>query len=185
MGADLYIESINKKHREKYNPAFQAAVRARDVLTMGTSHGELLYESIVSSPGYKEAQKKVDDTFNELMESDGYFRDSYNNSSLMWVLGLSWWRMRDDGSELEFTEDGNLTPKGAKTLLEEVKKRPVPARPELRAFFERKNEEGPWGIKLDNDEDKEWHKYFVEKHNKFCAFLERAIDLNEDIVFSV
>ena len=42
--------------------------------------------------------------YNDMYPTDLYFRDSYNSSSLMWSLGISWWKdvipMLDDESML-------------------------------------------------------------------------------------
>ena len=42
MGADLYIEKINKPIQEKYEPLFEAAVRRRDSLPRGSKEAEPL-----------------------------------------------------------------------------------------------------------------------------------------------
>ncbi len=78
MGADLYIEKINKPIQEKYEPPFEAAVRRRDSLPRGSKEAEA-------------AQAEVTKYY-DLMFSEGYFRDSYNVTCLLNWLGLSWWQ---------------------------------------------------------------------------------------------
>ena len=99
MGADLYIQSLYRPHRERWEPQFDAAVKRRDSLP-------------ADSPEFAEAQKQVDDCFEQML-SQGYFRDPYNNWDLLWQFGMSWWTdvipMLDD--------DGRLSVAGAKKLL--------------------------------------------------------------------
>lgn len=76
MGADLYIEKIHQPLLEKYQPLFDEAVRQRDALPRDSKEA-------------KAAQRKVT-RYYDLMYSDGYFRDSYNVTSVLWRLGLSW-----------------------------------------------------------------------------------------------
>lgn len=85
MGADLYIVERLKQPdvvaaREKWNRAIQH----RD---------ELLYMVDVDYRDITEAQELVNNLYdaNAMYPPDGYFRDSYNETSLFWVLGLSWW----------------------------------------------------------------------------------------------
>jgi hypothetical protein len=74
MGADLYIENIHYPLMRKYEPLFESAVRRRDS----------------SPPKSKEAEAAQRDVtkYYDLMYSEGYFRDSYNATSVLWRLGL-------------------------------------------------------------------------------------------------
>jgi hypothetical protein len=76
MGADLYIRAIHDPIVEKYQPLFDKAVRRRDALPSDSNEQEV-------------AQQEVEKYY-DLMYSEGYFRDSYNSTNVLWTLGLSW-----------------------------------------------------------------------------------------------
>ena len=77
MGADLYIQSLYEPNRAQWEPRFEAAVERRDSLLEGSMERA-------------EAQEAVERCFDQML-SQGYFRDPYNNSDLLWQFGLSWW----------------------------------------------------------------------------------------------
>lgn len=111
MGADLYIQSISDKAREKYSPMFDAAVKRRnDAQKAGNSKRA---EAI---------QKEVEMYHDKMYPEEGYFRDSYNGTSLFRLLDQSWWQ--DLGPMLN--KKGELSPTKAKKLLEQMRANPVP-----------------------------------------------------------
>jgi hypothetical protein len=158
MGADLYLDSVFRPNIEQYKPLFDKWVQRRDELQKAGDEAEA-----------KNAQGKVEEYY-ELMYDKGYFRDSYNASNLLRRFELSWWA--DIGDMLD--EDGKLSPTHAQALLELLRQRePV--------FEESLHEPIDWG---------EWSEaevvvYFREKYQKFKAFLEEAIRLNEKIICSI
>lgn len=77
MGADLYIESVFGRQEKEWKRPFDEAVLAREKLRPGTTE-------------YDHAHRRVRECY-ERMFAAGYFRDSYNASSLLWQFGLSWW----------------------------------------------------------------------------------------------
>lgn len=77
MGADLYITPLYEKQRARWEPQFEEAARHRDSLTRDTKE-------------YEQAQARVEEAY-EKIYAQGYFRDSYNDSNLLWKFGLSWW----------------------------------------------------------------------------------------------
>lgn len=160
MGADLYIDSIYNKAIEKHKPAFDEAVERRNRLKAeGASEKEI-----------EAVQAEVEKHYNAMYDHEGYFRDSYNSTSLFWQLGLSWW---NDLQEF-YDGDGNLRPAGAKRLLAKIKKIKLkkPTRESLEhAVVEEKGENS-----LES-----WHRYFRRKKARFEKFLQTAINLNEKI----
>jgi hypothetical protein len=77
MGADLYIEDIHIPLLKRYEPLFEAAVRRRDQCQPGSQEAAAAQAEVIK--------------YYDLMFSAGYFRDSYNATSVLWRLGLSWW----------------------------------------------------------------------------------------------
>ena len=149
MGADLYIKSLHDASQAKYRPLFEAACAERD------KHDRDSLEA-------KAAQKDVRE-YCELMHGAGYFRDSYNSTSIMWRYGLSWGQ--SDGL---IDEEGMMSPTSAKALLEML---------ESYNMKEVTAEEFP-------DDLEGWRSYFETKATLFKNFLRRAIELNEPIVCS-
>jgi hypothetical protein len=155
VGADLYLNSVFRKHRDKYAPKFDHWVAKR----------KALYKA-----GQREAadraQKQVLKYF-EKMHERGYFRDSYNPSNLLWLFDLSWWQ---DVLEVLVDKDGKMSPRNAKRFLQMLADRePVfeanlkkakPAKGETRAEVE---------------------EYFRDKYERLKAFLRQATDRKESI----
>jgi hypothetical protein len=152
MGADLYIESIFDKNKEKYEPLFQAAVQKRDAFPGRSEAAE-------------ETQSDVEKYYN-LMYSEGYFRDSYNDSSLLWTLGLSWWV---DVSNKYIDDEGYISVESARKLISLIEPLPFMKFPEP----------------VDGESEDDLRKYFTEKKEKFLTFLRTAVKLNEKIYASV
>lgn len=158
MGADLYIEKIHQPLVEKYQPMFKAVVRQRDRLPPG-------------SPEAEAAQALVTKYY-DLMYSDGYFRDSYNGTSVLWRLGLSWWR---DVIPL-CTKAHKLRQDKLRRFREMVANAPLnlPTKEELEKEQLPVTESG-------EDSLEAWHQYYREKRDQLLAFLDQAIALNTPI----
>ena len=159
MGADLYLNSVFRKHRDKYTPKFDHWVAKRNAL-----HKAGQQEAADS------AQKQVLKYF-EKMHERGYFRDSYNGSNVLWLFDLSWWR---DVSDILVGKDGKMRPRNARRFLQMLADRePVfeanlkkvkPAKGETRAEVE---------------------EYFRDKYEHLKAYLQQAIDRKECIECSL
>jgi len=154
MGADLYIDSIQKIKTLWYDKAYNEAIRVRD------SH---------KSRYKNEYQEQAEYLFNKMYRV-GYFRDSYNNSNLLWRFELSYWK-----NDLHMDKNGDLPPSEAKRLLAMLKER----EPIFEYSLERIRTEG-WA---DNPEDV--IEYFRMKYLRLRVFLKMAIRLNETIIWSV
>jgi hypothetical protein len=144
VGADLYIHSSFDKAQRKYGPKFEQFVRKRDSATNGRK---------------EYYQDKVDEYFGK-MYGEGYYRDSYNDSNLLWKLGLDYWEWF--GSHLD--KDQLLHPNQAEVIMQEVLTR--------RHL-------------LDEIEDSEERKYFEQKFEDFTQFLRTAISIGEPIECSI
>lgn len=157
MGADIYIESLRKGCEKKWQEKFREAVKRRDA---------------ASSPTAKDEIQKEVEKFYELLYSEGYFRDSYNDTSVFKQLGLSWWR--DVGNLLPKKDNHMAVPK-MKVLLKMVEERNIPDPLKLDpACFDNKE-----------NTPEAWKKYFVEKRQTFIDFLKLAIKKNERIRCSI
>ena len=158
MGADLYLNSVFKPNFDHYKRSFDEWVQRRNMLQQAGNEDEA-----------KTAQGQVE-AFYEKMYERGYFRDSYNDSNLLNLFGLSWW-----GEVMEMLDDDSqMSPSDTQLLLEMLS--------DAEANFEANlREETAW---------EGWTKpqteaYFREKYQRFKAFLEEAITLNEAIVCSI
>mgnify|MGYP000293477916 CR=1 FL=1 len=81
MGADLYIPALRTPALlSPLQSAFDAACLARDSLPDSASPSER-----------EAAQSAVSSAHSALYSAPSYFRDSYNESSLLSRIGLSWW----------------------------------------------------------------------------------------------
>jgi len=80
MGADLYLNSVFQKYRDRYAPKFDHWVAKRDALHKAGQQAAA-----------DKAQKQVLRYYDKMYQR-GYFRDSYNSSNLLWLFELSWWQ---------------------------------------------------------------------------------------------
>ena len=145
MGADLYIEMVFEPSYRRWKNRFEEAVARRDACAEGT-------------PEYKLWWLRAE-ACSDRMYSAGYFRDSYNPSSLLWQFGLSWWK--DVIPMLD--ERNNLTVAQAETLLEMLDERgPV---------FEKKL------AQFSPDEQQD----FRDRATELQMFLQMAIKLDSPI----
>jgi DNA polymerase II small subunit/DNA polymerase delta subunit B len=159
VGADLYLTDIFEKQREKYEPKFTHWAEIRDALRQA---GKRDAEA--------QAQKQVEKYFGKMHER-GYFRDSYNNSNLLWLFDLNWWR--DVGDRL-LDKRYRMSPKNAMKLLQELQQR--------EPIFE----DNVQKVKPANGETPaEIIQYFRDKYKRLRAFLREAIDKKAYIECSV
>lgn len=194
MGADLYMEGVYEKNHAKYEANFKEAVKKRNEIIIPSELVSKINEYVHKVQGktvdffgnplkvdenvelpaslrpyekkyneYCDVQAEVS-KYHELMYSKGYFRDSYNGTSLFWRLGLSWWS--DLGKFA--SKSGRLTTSGSKKLLKVVKET------RLKPITEKELEK--MGCALDsNNTVQDWRKFFRNKKKFFIRFLEQAI----------
>jgi hypothetical protein len=149
MGADLYISPLFDPQHKEWESQFNLAVAERDRLTEGT-------------PEYALAQKRVEYCYSQMYEK-GYFRDSYNDSDLLWKFDLSWWE--DVIPMLE--EESRLSPPKAAQLLAMLKQKEVAFCDNLASL--------PAPAK----------RYFTKKYAQLQKFLKQAIELGVPIECSL
>ena len=157
MGADLYIQLTYKKQRDKYEPAFYEWARKRD--------------EAVDEEAEKVCQEKVTYYHNKMNDEAGYFRDSYNNSNLLNLFGISYW-----GNFNEYLDKGGvLTPANAQALLDDLAKREDTFTANLKTRIDEI-------LAIDKTETKaKLRKYFISKYFQFQRFLQTAIKLQSNI----
>lgn len=155
MGADLYIKKLQAPVEAEWKQKFDEAVALR----------EAAQDDIARAA----AQKLVDEAYEHRWGGDHYFRDSYNSTSILWRLGLSWWKDLEYDEYNEATEI-NVGPEKCRQFLEKVQSAPftLPTKEELEQRH----------AKVDDGENsvEEWHKFYTDKRDRLVAFLKRAIE---------
>lgn len=159
MGADLYIRSITNAAAKKYKPAFEDACRERD---SAHQRGD--------EAGEKAAQARVMEAYDAMYPEDGYFRDSYNATSLLGQIGLSWWQ---DVIPM-LSKGGYLRGENLRKLIAEIEARPVPSVDALDLHGAQVDAEG-------ENSREGWHAYFVAKRERLLRFLRSADNGNKTI----
>ena len=161
MGADLYIRKLQAPVKAEWQPKFDAAVAQRNAAKDDASRAA--------------AQKLVDEAYDHIWGGDHYFRDSYNSTSVLHRLGLSWWNdmeydVQYDEATDSYPGDVNVSPEACRRFLEKVQAAPfkLPTRAELIASH----------AKVDDGENsvEAWHKFYTEKRDRLITFLKRAIE---------
>ena len=143
MGADLYLNSAFEPQRQKWEPKFEKAAAARDAAPDG--------------PSREAAQQRVEYCYDQMF-ARGYFRDSYNDSNLLWKFGLSWW-----GDVIPMLDHSLLSP--AQTL-------------RLLAMMDERQGEFDRAVAALSIEEQ---TYFREKAAELRAFLREASTRGESI----
>lgn len=198
MGADVYLNSVYEQTKQAWEPLFDLAVRARDVSHMNdelkalvtsevkgraaeleASKPDLAKQMMATLEGWRgggrvEKMQVLVSLAYELMYSKGYFRDSYNQTNLLWRLGLSYWK------DLEGWLDGE----GHMSIAN------------MRAFADiiKGGDIVPVG-KMEGDERliedtdgyraSDWQAYFEGKRRDLLELLATAIKKREPLYFSV
>ncbi|MEM2146550.1 MAG: hypothetical protein QW279_14405 [Candidatus Jordarchaeaceae archaeon] len=203
MGADLYIDKIFKPNFQKNKRYFNRAVKERDSTFLDFKKVDEIDSIVRKNLGLPErkfgdpmvlipknmtlddaelnqirdkynrfvkAQARVTKYYNKMYEV-GYFRDSYNETSLFWHLNMSWWNC-------PYIKNGKISPDDAKDLLDEIRSKEIPP----ITIEELKNR----GCLVDDENTVEsWNNFFLDKKERFCAFLQEAIDKGLSIKASV
>lgn len=152
MGADLTIRKYYEQSVEKYEGKFNEACQRRNLAK--------------SQKQKEKIQASVERYYRLMHGSRGYFRDSYNGTSVLNALGLSWWQ--DVIPMLD--KKGDLSPEKAKELIDMVKEAKMP---KIDLGWLRDNG-------LDStDSPMLWRKYFVDKRRDLLKFL--SIAVREDL----
>jgi len=149
MGADLYLSNEHKELNERLAPKFDDAIAKRDSITDRTSEEYRLY------------QDRASRIYNQMNPDSCYFRDSYNVSSVLWALGLSWW---EDVIPM-LTNDSMLKPEKAKALIGMI------------------NDADFTDLPKDIEDIDE--NYFAEKRKTLVNFLQRSVDEGESVECSL
>jgi len=114
--------------------------------------------------------------YSDLMYAEGCFRHSYNVTSVLWRLGLSWW---EDVTPL-CTQAHRLRGPNLRRFRQMVAQAELklPSKEELEAKQATVTESG-------EDSLDAWHRYYREKRDQLLAFLDQAIALNTYIYCSL
>jgi len=152
MGADLYIKILHKEAEEKYDRQLDKYIRLRD--------------EAEDEEKREKYQEKVEYYFDKIYNArNGYYRDSYNDSNLLWKMELDYWIWF-----MGFmNKNGLLTVRNTRKVLKEItsKKRQDLLKKNIAEL------------------DKESRDYFLDKNKTFQQFLKRAIEMKQPIVCSV
>jgi len=177
-------------HTKGIPTAAQDAQRKQEVQKVIQANGHPLTPSDRLTPTEEELLRTYAPQFHQLevlqnnvnelcdkMDEVGYFRDSYNGSSLFWKLGLSWWAMANihgGNKKVQLINSrGFITPKKAAMLLVMVKAIPIQIDPD---------EHTKW---MEGTTHEDLVKFFTEKRERFIKFIEFAIEKNKSIYASV
>lgn len=164
MGADLYIRSVSDKLKKEWEPKFDKACADREIISQ--KYGK-------DSVQAQKAQKKVEEAYNA-MYAQGYFRDSYNDSNVLWLFGLSWWQ---DITPM-CNKKGFLPVRASEKFLRMLVLREATFEERLKEKMTNKD----W---LKNNKPSEIEKYFRDSAQELRDFLSLAISLKEPIYASL
>jgi hypothetical protein len=176
MGADLYIKKLSVPRKNQWTPIFNAAVKRRDEAFPRNQTTDY------NDPQFKILQAAVEEASDSMYSDECYFRDSYNSSSVMAMLNLSWWRdVIPLCDEYEATlpkfkeENGNEVVKGSNDPFY-VNMGPVQIQ-KLIDMVEAAQLKTVDSKDIHPDETvEEVEKYFREKKVRLVEFLKRGIE---------
>ena len=156
MGADLYINRLRKPVENQWRPKLDEA--------------RSLMDAAQDDVAKASARKLWDEAYEKLYGDEHYFRDSYNGTSVLNRLGLSWWRdmeydVDDENSEI------NVSPAACQRFLDKV----LACELKPATFAELKSRHCAVEETGENSVEA-WNKYFAEKRERLIAFLKRAVE---------
>jgi len=193
MGADIYLPSVNERHEREHRSLFDQMVLNRDHLITKLGGRDKVMRDPRLSKQVDKLQQYVGEAYEILTESPGYFRDSYNDTSLFWVLGISWWEIADKMLD----EERNLPIEHAKELLAFMETERETFDETFAAWVEKKRkgkkegvdgalyDEKPWKFDTEGGSVEDWRKMFRTKLDRFIELLKRSIEMNEPLHWSV
>jgi hypothetical protein len=120
--------------------------------------------------------RKKESPLRQPLPSESYFRDSYNMTSVLWTLGLSWWR------DVLPLLDANLELKGRE--LQRFREQVARAEQRLPTAEDLLQA----GVRLEKTGErslKELHRYHIEKRKSLLRFLDVAIENDTPIICSL
>lgn len=159
MGADLYNEKLLEANKERYKAEYDAInAKLEDAYEMARIKAMKNPDEFAAPPhdGVEALQKEHARVHELIYDKDTYFRDSYNDSSLMWTLGISWWT-----HVTKMTKDGVLDPEGCLELIRMMEER----KPDMKL--------PPWPDEVNTPTAKE---YFDEKYERLIKFLKKGAE---------
>lgn len=177
MGADIYLydkrrEDLDARIKEWLEEPLYDGIMARLLGRFGGRKERSIVD--IWNGGIDETSRVLAKEYEELQETH-YFRDSYNDSSLFWRLGLSWWGLLDEGY---IDDDGIANAATVQMLLtgyNHLHERMLSEEATLAWYEEHRetlqmyaDDEGPEG----------WVKYFQEQGQRFAEFCQRTLDNN-------
>ncbi len=177
MGADIYLRSVNNAARAKWEPIFKAAVAKRDSFPRGSAEADAAQEA---------AEEAYEGLFGE-----GYFRDSYNATSLFGFLGISWWNAAGFGGQAR-DHAWSINGKAEMSVRSMTALRRYLAdhgeiTPEEATAWRRERERSAFPPCFEEPENglDRWREMFERKRHDLIALLDQAIALKEPLYCSV
>lgn len=171
MGADIYLRSVNDRAKAFWSPKFDEAVVRRN-------------RCVEHSAAYDLAQKDVHRAYEGMMGA-GYFRDSYNVSSLFNMLGLSWWGACNKPDPL-IGDDGMMGLEEMKRLRKLLDDHGQITAERLTGWAKKAKKERSAVITDEGEDDLiSWAGMFEEKRQRLMALLDLAMKLGEPLFCSV
>lgn len=179
MGADIYLNSIFKPNNENMRPKIDKLLK--DYRASAENLGEDHETTRTIRQEYEDAFEKAWDR--------GYFRDSYNTTSLFWLLGLSWWAIADEKipghDDLTFIDSERMMqPNACRAMKQRIESIDFDVK-----FTEwvasQKNKLFASKFDDENNSVEKWKEMFSEKRKNFLALLDEAIALNEPLYCSI
>ena len=163
MGADLYIESLYNEHEKTYRPLFDIMVEARDKAKAAGQSQQVIDEIQTYVSMYYEKMFEV-----------GYFRDSYNGTSLAAMCGFSWWA---DIVPMQ-NKQGNIGVRSLAKFRAFVEAHPI----DTATITKARLKEASCTVDAEGENSLDgWRTYFINKHVALLNFIDLAIKHKQPI----
>jgi len=171
MGADLYIESVIEENK-KYNVEIDELTSKIKELEKNGKENSQEYINFLKA--------QIEVCANKTYSQEGFFRDSYNDYSIMWNMGLSWWK---DVENL-LDENRRLQKEGINKLIEMIEKSAVKLPDGEKLKMLRSNKDFS-DCQFDTEFTNKFYNELLEKKVALLRFLRNALSLNQPILCSI
>lgn len=187
MGADLYIMKLHKQLEKQWGPWVNKAVLVSRALAIVKESGRGFTfndGSPIKIAEITNAAQEIVEFLNDKQYEEGYFRDPYNDGTMLNVLGGSYWR---DVSKM-CDKQGDMKLPEIKKFINWLEAHKVPEVEWFNTEWIKDTEGKPCESRIkwiaEEGVDK-IQAYFVGRREDMLAFFNKALELKQPVHCSV
>lgn len=202
MGADIYLKHDSMIEATRlHGAALKQAWADRDAIPLDDYRKNIVHKldwcayadlapcdrRMLRHPYVKEYRRAQANVWRVSNAQPGYFRDSYNDSSVLWRMGLSWWALTRPGYPGgPLIVDGVMSTNNCKRFLAILQAATlVPLARDVPSMDKDNTACQKWVAGLSDAEIIKWNKFYAKQRRALTAMVRKAIKLGATLECSV